>query len=68
LEIEAALETVSKQESTGPIVSPNLNRMHIISIINRRVPTIFPFRFDVEDGALMAYGFNGADQFKRAAV
>ncbi len=33
----------------------------------RRVPEIFPFRFYVRDEALMAYGFNAADQFSRAA-
>ena len=31
-------------------------------------PAIYPFRFYVQDGALLAYGFNAADQFKRAAV
>jgi putative ABC transport system substrate-binding protein len=72
-EIEAALDLVSKQESAGLIVSPSpvntVNRRRIISIVNeRRVPAIFPFRFYVEDGALIAYGFNAADQFKRAAV
>ena len=33
-----------------------------------RIPAIYPFRFYVQDGALLAYGFNAADQFKRAAV
>jgi putative tryptophan/tyrosine transport system substrate-binding protein len=72
-EIERALETVSKQDSPGLIVSPSpvntVNRKHIIDIVNaRRVPAIFPFRFYVRDGALMAYGFNAADQFRRAAA
>jgi len=71
-EIEGALEVVSKQESPGLIVSPSpvntVNRKRIISIVNEnRVPAIFPFRFYVRDGALMAYGFNAADQFRRAA-
>ncbi|HEY4737894.1 MAG TPA: ABC transporter substrate-binding protein [Xanthobacteraceae bacterium] len=72
-EIERALEDVSKQEQPGLIVSPSpvntVNRKQIISIVNkRRVPAIFPFRFYVRDGALMAYGFNAADQFRRAAA
>ena len=73
-EIERALETVSKQDSPGLIVSPSpvntVNRKQlIIDIVNaRRVPAIFPFRFYVRDGALMAYGFNAADQFRRAAA
>jgi hypothetical protein len=33
-----------------------------------RIPAIYPFRFYVQDGALLAYGFSAADQFKRAAV
>jgi putative ABC transport system substrate-binding protein len=72
-EIERALEAISKQDRPGLIVSPSpvntVNRKRIISIVNeRRVPAIFPFRFYVRDGALMAYGFNAADQFRRAAV
>ena len=72
-EIERALEVVSKQEQPGLIVSPSpvntVNRKRIISIVNEsRVPAIFPFRFYVRDGALMAYGFDAADQFRRAAT
>jgi putative ABC transport system substrate-binding protein len=71
-DIERELETVSKQESPGLIVSPSpvntVNRLRVISIANqKRIPAIYPFRFYVQDGALMAYGFNAADQFKRAA-
>ena len=71
-EIESALKVVSEQEAPGLIVSPSpintVNRKRIISIVNEsRVPAIFPFRFYVQDGALMAYGFNAADQFRRAA-
>jgi len=71
-EIDRALEAVSRQEWPGLIVTPSpvntVNRKHIIEIVNqRRVPAIFPFRFYVRDGALMAYGFNAADQFRRAA-
>jgi putative ABC transport system substrate-binding protein len=33
-----------------------------------RIPTIYPFRFYVREGALIAYGFSAADQFKRAAA
>jgi len=72
-EIENALDFVSKQDSPGLIVSPSpintVNRKRIISIVNeRRIPAIFPFRFYVQDGALMAYGFNAADQFRRAGA
>ena len=72
-EIERALEVVWPQQSAGLIVTPSpvntVNRKRIIEIVNqRRVPAIFPFRFYVRDGALMAYGFNAADQFRRAAT
>jgi putative ABC transport system substrate-binding protein len=55
------------------IVSPSpvntVNRLRIIALTNQmRIPTIYPFRFYVQDGALMAYGFNAADQFKRAGT
>lgn len=71
-EIESALDVISRRESPGLIVSPSpvntVNRKRIIEIVNeRRIPAIFPFRFYVRDGALMAYGFNAADQFRRAA-
>jgi putative ABC transport system substrate-binding protein len=72
-EIERALDEIARQDSPALIVSPSpintVNRKRIIEITNaKRIPTIYPFRFYVQDGALMAYGFNAADQFKRAGV
>lgn len=71
-EIEAALATIAKQEMPGLIVSPSpintVNRGRLIAVANEsRIPAIYPFRFYVKEGALMAYGFNAADQFRRAA-
>jgi putative ABC transport system substrate-binding protein len=71
-EIRAALETISRQEKPGLIVSPSpintVNRQELIALANAaRIPAIYPFRFYVRDGALVAYGFNAADQFRRAA-
>jgi len=70
-DIEGAIETVSKQEAPGLIVSPSpintVNRKRLIRIANdSRIPAIYPFRFYVREGALIAYGFNAADQFRRA--
>ena len=46
-----------------------VNRKRLISIANESgIPAIYPFRFYVQEGALMAYGFNAADQFRRAAT
>jgi putative tryptophan/tyrosine transport system substrate-binding protein len=70
-DIERAIDTISKQAAPGLIVSPSpintVNRQHLIKIANdSRIPAIYPFRFYVREGALIAYGFNAADQFKRA--
>jgi hypothetical protein len=32
-----------------------------------RLPAIYPYRFFAEEGGLIAYGIDGADQFRRAA-
>jgi putative tryptophan/tyrosine transport system substrate-binding protein len=70
-DIERAIETIAKQPSPGLIVSPSpintVNRQRLIQIANdNKIPVIYPFRFYVREGALIAYGFNAADQFKRA--
>jgi putative ABC transport system substrate-binding protein len=70
-DIERAVEIISKQASPGLIVSPSpintVNRKRLIQIANdNRIPAIYPFRFYVREGALIAYGFNATDQFKRA--
>jgi putative tryptophan/tyrosine transport system substrate-binding protein len=72
-DIERNIETVAKQASPGLIVSPSpintVNRKRLIGICNdNRIPAIYPFRFYVREGALIAYGFNAADQFRRAAA
>jgi len=72
-EIERALAVIAKHDGPGLIVSPSpintVNRKRLIALANEmRIPAIYPFRFYVQDGALLAYGFNAADQFKRAAV
>ena len=51
-------DMIAKQEAAGLIVSPSpvntVNRKRLISIANEsRVPAIFPFRFYVQDGALL---------------
>jgi len=70
-EIEHALDEIAQRDSPGLIVSPSpvntVNRKRLIAIANeRRIPAIYPFRFYVQEGALLAYGFNAADQFKQA--
>jgi putative ABC transport system substrate-binding protein len=72
-EIERALAGMARQEMPGLIVSPSpvntVNRKRLIAIANESgIPAIYPFRFYVREGALMAYGFNAADQFRRAGT
>ena len=71
-EIAAALAAIAGKDKAGLIVSPSpintVYRQKLIAMANEaRLPAIYPFRFYVRDGALIAYGFNAADQFKRAA-
>lgn len=72
-EIERALVEIAKQESPGLIVAPSpvntVNRQRLIDLANSsRIPAVYPFRFYVRNGALLAYGFNAADQFRRAGA
>jgi putative ABC transport system substrate-binding protein len=72
-DIERNIDVIAKQASPGLIVSPSpintVNRRRLIQIANdNRIPAIYPFRFYVREGALIAYGFNAADQFRRAAA
>jgi putative ABC transport system substrate-binding protein len=72
-EIEQALAIIARREAPGLIVSPSpintVNRASLIANVNaNQIPAVFPFRFYVRYGALMAYGFNAADQFRRAGV
>lgn len=71
-EIERELEKLAAKDKPGLIVAPSpvntVNRLRLIELANRKhLPAIYPFRFYVRDGALIAYGFNAADQFRRAA-
>jgi putative ABC transport system substrate-binding protein len=72
-DIERAIAVIAGQASSGLIVSPSpintVNRHRLIQIANEsKIPAIYPFRFYVREGALIAYGFNAADQFKRAGA
>lgn len=71
-QIEAALATIARQETPGLIVSPSpvntVHRQRLIAMANEaRIPAVYPFRFYLNEGALMAYGFSASDQFRRAA-
>jgi len=72
-EIQRAVDALAAKEKSALIVAPSpvntVNRLRLIELANsKRLPAIYPFRFYVRDGALIAYGFNAADQFRRAAA
>jgi putative ABC transport system substrate-binding protein len=70
-EIENALEKTSSNE--GLIIVPDLftsGRSELIIKLSaqRRVPTIYPFRFFVDRGGLLSYGVDTLDLFRRTAI
>lgn len=72
-EIEAEIDRLAGLDKPALIVAPSpantVHRVRLIELANaKRLPTIYPFRFYVRDGALIAYGFNAIDQFRRAAT
>ena len=70
-DIAAAFETLNGQADALYVVQDALitaNRTRIITpALSARLPTIFATRDHVQAGALMSYGPNFADQFRRAA-
>jgi putative ABC transport system substrate-binding protein len=71
-EIERAITAFAGQSNGGLIVQPDaITSAHRRLIINLAakfsLPAVYPFRFFVTDGGLMAYGVNVVDQFRSAA-
>jgi ABC-type uncharacterized transport system substrate-binding protein len=72
-EIEGAFEALAHQKVGALIVLPSIfaattHRAAVIASADRhRFPAIYPFRFFVADGGLLAYGIDINDQFRRAA-
>ena len=71
-EIEQAIISFSGEPTGGMIVLPDtttgVNRKLIVALAERhRLPAVYPFRFFVADGGLMAYGIDVPDVFRRAA-
>jgi putative tryptophan/tyrosine transport system substrate-binding protein len=72
-EIERGIIEFASEPNGGLIVTPNslaiVHRELIINLAARyKLPAIYPFRYFVEGGGLMAYGPDPADQYRRAAV
>ena len=71
-EIERAITEFGGQPNGGLIVQPDgittAHRQLIIELAAKlSLPAVYPFRYFVTDGGLMAYGVNNVDQFRSAA-
>jgi len=71
-DIERTMKQIAAEPASGVIVMPDnfttYYRATIIALADRfRIPTIYPFRYFVEEGGLLSLGVDGADLFTRAA-
>ncbi len=70
-EIETAMANLGAVPGSGLIVMPDnfttFHRASIISLAARfRIPTIYPYRYFVDEGGLLSYGIDVLDLFRRA--
>jgi putative tryptophan/tyrosine transport system substrate-binding protein len=73
LEIESAITALAHDPGGGLILMPDgfniVHRERIITLAARhKLPAIYPYRFAVTEGALLAYGVDLADLFRRTAA
>ncbi len=72
-ELESAFAAMARDRAGGLVVLPTLLiAVHAKRIIDlaakHRLPAIYPFSSNVEDGGLMSYGTSVLDQYRRAAI
>jgi putative tryptophan/tyrosine transport system substrate-binding protein len=72
-EIERAIAAFASEPNGGLIVIPHtvtvVNQGRIIDLAARnRMPTVFAFRYSAAAGALMSYGVDADDLYRRAAA
>ncbi len=74
-EIERVISGAADRDNSGLVVMPDIftttrrNLDLIISLAaNHRLPTIYPYRFMVAAGALISYGVDNVDIFRRSAA
>jgi putative ABC transport system substrate-binding protein len=72
-QLEAAFAAFVQERADALLVPPdvtfNTHRRRIADLaISARLPTIFYIRQSVEDGALMTYGPNAIENYRRAAI
>ena len=71
-DIERVIREAAAVPSSGMIVMPDnftaFHRALIIALAAKfRIPTIYPYRYFVEDGGLLSLGIDGVDMFRRAS-
>ena len=70
--IVRAIEEIGEGSDTGIVVMPSpVTAVHRGTIITmaaeRHIPAVYPYRYFVVDGGLLAYGMDIRDQFRQAA-
>jgi ABC-type uncharacterized transport system substrate-binding protein len=73
IEIESAMTALAREPGGGFIAMPDsfiiVHRERIIALAARhKLPVIYPYRFAVAEGGLIAYGVDQVDLFRRAAA
>jgi ABC-type uncharacterized transport system substrate-binding protein len=71
-EINAAIGALAMERRGGAIVLPGpfvaIHQLDIFAAANRfAVPTVYPFRYYVENGGLLSYGVDESDLYRGAA-
>jgi putative ABC transport system substrate-binding protein len=71
-ELETVMAAQAREPNSGLVVMPdgflNVHRTQLIALAARhRLPTVYPWRFFVEEGGLLSYGSEMRDEFKDAA-
>jgi putative ABC transport system substrate-binding protein len=71
-ELESVIATHARESNTGLIAMPdsflNVHRADLTSLAARyHLPAVYPYRQFAEVGGLLSYGFDRADNFRRAA-
>ena len=68
-DIERMIRQLAAEPASGIVDNfTTFYRAIIIQLANKfRIPTIYPFRYFVEEGGLLSLGVDGADLFRRAA-
>jgi putative ABC transport system substrate-binding protein len=72
-EFEQSFEAMTRERIEALILAPDTfylgqRRRYADIALKNRMPTMFPFREQVEAGGLMSYGQNLADHYRRAAT